>query len=435
MILISASNPRRPMMCERQSDPCKIADRFRLQRNLGVYVIQKGLNQLAIVDHETVSLAAGYLVRACKPDGQFTYRVNLDPTIIPKLKYNVLRHAGAMYALAVFHQRRPDEKVRDAVVRAGRFLRDRCISPVAEAENMNAVWSRPEMTGAKKLLGAKLGGAGLGLVALVNLEAIATESTPIEQLRQLGRFVVYMQKADGSFYSKYIPAKGGRRDAWTSLYYPGEATLGLLMLYELDESPVWIGAAANALGYLARSREGDSEVPADHWALLATAKLLAVDDRCDTPVARDPIVAHAIQICESILRQQVWTADDPLLIGGFSDDGRTTPTATRLEGLLAALTFLSQQQQQDLRERITSSVHEAMSFLVRSQVRQGEFAGAIPRAYRQWPADDPRSARSFNRRATEVRIDYVQHAMSAMIQYLQTFCSDPTMTDSTGKEQ
>ena len=82
-----------------------------------------------------------------------------------------------------------------------------------------------------------------------------------------------------------------------------------------------------------------------------------------------------------------------------------------------------------------SSVHEAMSFLVQSQVRQGEFAGAIPRALRQWPSDDPRNTRSFNRRATEVRIDYVQHAMSAMIQYLQTFYSDQLMMKATAKEQ
>ncbi len=168
--------------------------------------------------------------------------------------------------------------------------------------------------------------------------------------------------------------------------------------------------------------------------MLATAKLFAICDRYDSPVARDTIVKHAVQVCESILRQQVWTAREALLIGGFSDDGRTTPTATRLEGLLAALTFFSRQHQQDLRERITSSVHEAMSFLVRSQVRHGDFAGAIPRALRPWPADDPRGSRSFNRRVTEVRIDYVQHAMSAMIQYLQIFCSDPMMTKTTGKE-
>lgn len=384
----------------------------------------KNASPLTIVNDESISLAADYLVRACKPDGQFTYRVNLDQSITHKMKYNVLRHAGAMYSLAMYHQWRPNEKAREAVVRAGRFLRDRCIAPVDEEENMQAVWSRPEMTGAKKLLSAKLGGAGLGLVALVNLEVIAPESTPIEQLRQLGRFIVHMQKADGSFYSKYIPAKGGLRDTWTSLYYPGEAALGLLLLYDLDKSPMWLEAAAKALGFLAESRAGESNVPADHWALLATAKLLAVDDHCDPPFERDKIVTHAIQVCESILLQQVWSTDDPLLIGGFSDDGRTTPTATRLEGLLGALTFLSQQNQQDIRERITSSVHEAMSFLMQCQVQHGEFAGAIPRALRQWPDDDPRCSRSFNRRATEVRIDYVQHALSAMIQYLQIFNSD-----------
>ena len=56
-----------------------------------------------------------------------------------------------------------------------------------------------------------------------------------------------MQKEDGTFYSKYIPAEGGRSVRWTSLYYPGEAALGLLMLYEKDPSAAWIQAAANAI--------------------------------------------------------------------------------------------------------------------------------------------------------------------------------------------
>ena len=88
-----------------------------------------------------------------------------------------------------------------------------------------------------------------------------------------------MQKPNGSFYSKYIPTEGGRWDKWKSLYYPGEAALGLLMLYELDPSPLWLKAAVDALVYLASSRAHKTEVEADHWVLLAAAKLLSIDGR------------------------------------------------------------------------------------------------------------------------------------------------------------
>ena len=71
-----------------------------------------------------------------------------------------------------------------------------------------------------------------------------------------------MQKEDGSFYSKFYPHHGGKNDQWTSLYYPGEAALGLLMLYEKDPDPLWLQTAANAIAYLARLRAGRPSAPA-----------------------------------------------------------------------------------------------------------------------------------------------------------------------------
>ena len=368
---------------------------------------------------EAATLATRYLVLSCGPDGKFAYRINLDPRVTPAPKYNVLRHAGAMYALTAGYERRPQEPTLEAIRRAGRFLRDRCIGPVSGHDDLLAVWSAAEMTHSGAPLQAKLGGSGLGLVALLSQEQVEPGSTPIEILRGLGRFLLFMQKNDGSFYSKYIPASGGRDDSWTSLYYPGEAALGLVMLYEHDPSPPWLQAAAEAIAYLARSREDESRVPADHWALLATARLLPLYDRCDPPVARKVIVGHAIRICRSMLSEQVLQADDPVYVGGFSRDGRTTPTATRLEGLLAALTFLSEDPA--LRNRIISSVQRGLDFLLAAQLREGPYAGAIPRAVKRLPAGDSQRLRSFNKRATEVRIDYVQHGLSAVVQYERMF--------------
>jgi len=60
--------------------------------------------------------------------------------------------------------------------------------------------------------------------------------TPMGYLPKLGNFLLFRQKTDGSFYSKYLPEKGGRDDCWRFLYYPAEAALGLLMLYTKDPS-------------------------------------------------------------------------------------------------------------------------------------------------------------------------------------------------------
>lgn len=363
-----------------------------------------------------IDLSAGYLIRQCRPNGEFLYRVNLNPAIRPKPRYNFLRHAGAIYALADYERDHPQAVTREALKRAVAYLKNTAIAPLPMRKDILAVWSRPEITRSDKSLQAKLGGTGIGLVALLGVEKTMPGTTPLEYLRKMGNFIIFMQKNDGSFYSKYIPEKGGRDDSWTSLYYPGEAALGLLMLYERDPSLTWLQAAADSIAYLTRRREGQRRVEADHWALLATAKLLPLYNRCRQPLPKRALERHAAQICQSILQSKPDHDDDSLRYGSFLADGRTTPTAIRLEGMLAALSFLPADYSR-LRQTIIVGIDEGLQFLLRSQIRSGEHAGGIPRAIDELPEDHPQYEPSFNRRAGEVRIDYVQHALSAMLHY------------------
>ena len=369
---------------------------------------------------QAIHLSAGYLVRQCGINGKFLYKINLSPTIRPKPRYNLLRHAGAIYALASYDQAYPQTSTQNALKRATDYLKQSAIAPVPGEKELLAIWSRPEITRSNKPLQAKLGGTGLGLVALLSVEKRKPGTTPVDYLRKMGNFLLFMQKNDGSFYSKYIPEKGGRNDSWTSLYYPGEAALGLLMLYEKDPSIKWLQAAADSIHYLVRKREGRELVEADHWALLATAKLLPLYDRCRPPLSRKAIEQHAAQICESILISKPGNYDNPLRYGSFTEDGRTTPTAIRLEGMLAALGVLPTRYSH-LRQQMVVAIEAGIQFLFRSQIRSGKYAGGIPRAIHPLPEDHPQFKKSFNRRATEVRIDYVQHALSAMLQYEEIF--------------
>ena len=50
--------------------------------------------------HSAIDAAARYLTTGCNTNGQFIYRVNMDAAQPVKAKYNLLRHAGAMIALA-----------------------------------------------------------------------------------------------------------------------------------------------------------------------------------------------------------------------------------------------------------------------------------------------------------------------------------------------
>jgi len=383
-----------------RTDQSKSSDRERVEQSVRL--------------DRAISSAADYLVRHCDEHGRFTYRVWLDPSVEADDEYNVIRHAGTIYALAAAHRRSPSPEKLEALRRAAAFLRRETLGPVLDHPDMLAVYSPPDVEETDQPLQAKLGGAGLGLVALLSVEQIEPGSVPLEELRALGRFILFMQKPDGSFFADYYPDAWGRDPDSASLYYPGEAALGLLMLHEKDPQSDWLHGAARAIAYLARSRRGATEVEADHWALLATSRLWPLRDECDPPLPAETLQRHAVQICRQILATRDAISGPVRETGCLTADGRTCPTATRVEGLAAALTFLSDEDA-TLCDDIRRTIGRATGFLIDSQIRQGPHAGGIPGSIEL----DPESVATPDRvsPSDEIRIDYVQHALSALIQW------------------
>jgi len=190
----------------------------------------------------------------------------------------------------------------------------------------------------------------------------------------------------------------------------------LLVHYRQCEDPKCYDVAARGMRHLCQTREA-GDVPPDHWALLATEPLIDISPENVVSEEREAFLNHARHICELMLGTQVLESADPGLVGSFTADGRTCPTAIRLEGLLAPYRFLPKTDA-DLRRRIASACHAGTAFLIRAQIGEGRLRGGIPRAVCSKP--DIPGNRSFNSRVGEIRIDYVQHALSALIAYRRT---------------
>lgn len=354
-----------------------------------------------------IALSAGYLERACGPDGKFVYEVNID-TGQQTSWYGIIRHAGAMYGLSMLNRTHPDSQAVDAMVRAARFLRHNYIGPGVRPGQL-VVWSEPLAEQSKSQQhDAELGATGLSLVALAEVRHVEPKAVPLEDLQALGRFLLFLQKDDGSFVHKYRAESGPVQD-WESLFYPGEAALGFISLYEADHSREWLIAAAKALSFLAKSRAGRPKVPPDHWALIATARLLPYCDQSSCPGAsREELIQQAVQICNSILHEQFRGSALVGIDGAFDPAGWTAPAATRLEGLLAALEFLpkGELRTDELRKKIEAAAGRGIAFLLRVQIGSGHYSGGMPGAFATRVLD-----------SSEVRIDYVQHALCAWLRY------------------
>lgn len=366
----------------------------------------------------SIKSAIDYLVRTTDDEGKFAYIVNTDPDVPQTDEYNVVRHAGTMYGLGMYLDRYDEDadKVRAALLRQGRFLRQQ-MQAVPEHAEMLAIWSDPSVTGLEGPRRAELGSAALGLVGLCSLERQVPGSVPAEELTHLANFILFMQRADGGFDARYVPEQGGKQFVPKLLFYPGEAALSLVLLYEVDSNPRWLEAAAQAIAFLSRQRDAAGRPPLDHWMLLATARIWPHYDKTSKPVSRAHLERYSIDLCRRLMETSPPQVDDRRLKGCITGTGLTCPTATRAEGLVAALDYLPRRRAA-FRAKVRRVAEDALLFLMNSQVAQGKYRGGIPFAMFRFPEDHPLQARwNYNRMAGEIRIDYVHHAISGMMLY------------------
>jgi len=376
--------------------------------------------QLPVYSDEDLDLAitqaTDYLINACDSSGQFAYRINMDPDVVDEPDYNILRHAGTIYSLTMAQEYSPNDQTLKTIQRSSEFLIKHCLDPVRDEPDLLAIWSPLVVTGRRTY--AKLGGSGLGLLALSKFEKLKPGSVSIDTLKKLGNFILWMQKEDGSFYSRLFKGKDGRNDEWTSLYYPGEAALGLLHLYDLDNDKRWLIGAAKTVKYLHDKRRGKMITEADHWALIASEKLKPhLENDPTLPLSVDELEAHTKLVCRTMFFQRNWHQFTLLTPRGCPNHaGLTTPGATRLEGLQAAKNIIPEKNK-FYHKQIDSIVDGGIRFLMSTQVKKGQYKGAIPRAAKRLPFYHPFGTKKFNRRVTEVQIDYVQHTLSAWVKY------------------
>lgn len=352
-------------------------------------------------------LAMTYLSNATLPSGRFVYTKNLDASIKYNSKrYNALRHAGTLYSMYLCELYLNDFSLQQKRYLASDYFVKNYIEEISP--DMFAVVSKP-IEESLEYPQAKLGGSGLALIGLSNL--YPDKKIDLKIIQGLGNFIIYMQKSDGSFYSKYNMPQKEKDETFVSLYYPGEVCLGLLYLYSVDPQKKWLDTSKKGLIYLANSRKNKgSKVPYDHWAMLATKKLFDTPKNGLTSSEKLLLQKHAEQMANSILDNQI-TDKENKLSGSFNGNAKLCSIGTIMEGLVA---IYGVTEDENLKYRIMKALHLGTEFLSRYQIKEGRLKGGIPTtAY--WKSKNASPA------SRDVRIDNVQHVLSAWITYKQLF--------------
>jgi hypothetical protein len=347
--------------------------------------------------------AAHYLARGVSEQGRFRYMVDA-PTNKDLVGYDWPRHAGATYFLAQAARLTRDPELAEACRRAASLLRSRAL--VACGNN--------SCVGDEQVVA--LGSSALAVLAFAEIVESGLDESFRPALVDVTRFLRAQQRPDGEFMHQYDRA-GRRPIDVQGLYYSSEATLALARAYPITHDDADLGAAARGLAYLvgpAWSFFGDRYYfGEEHWTCQAVSALWAY---APDPKALDFCIRW--QAFSRALQQRdgdsYFDADGAIGVGPVVTP-RLTPVGSRCEAAVATLDVARQAgvapEEQAALDR---QLRRALALLLRQQFLPGPVHlfkspdavyGAMPGSEVDW----------------QLRIDYAQHAGSAMVRWLELF--------------
>jgi hypothetical protein len=335
-----------------------------------------------------------YLLKHQHTDGIFDYNYDAR-TNKTDWDYNLLRHAGTCYSLLELYQATGDIRfLESARIGIHALLRYASV-PLDEHKHIDFETIVSERTE------AKLGGAALAVLALAQYQLITHDSTWLPCARKLANFLLFQQKETGEFVSKYYYGIK-ESEPFESLYYPGESILALIRLYRVDPDPEWLLTAMRGADWLILTRDAGKKIrdlPHDHWLLIALNELEQI-------TGKRLYTQHSFRIAQAILMEQCLHSRNHDWIGSFYDPPRSTPTATRAEGLVAVWYLARRTGSSNL--LYLKALKRMASFQLRCQFTD-ENCIYLPRP--------DLAMGGFRRGLTdwEVRIDYVQHNISSLL--------------------
>lgn len=331
-----------------------------------------------LIDSEAiVSASLAHLARIVLEKGRFIYAHEAGDISAAHEGYNLLRHCGTLWFMArasTLGPGRSDPELLSAIGRATAYVGRKLAPPPWAAPG------RPSLG----LVGngaIKLGGLGLGLLALTEVARIPALLLPPEALphslpETVARMRSYaLDEIEGDDFRHKRDVTTGEVLPFRSNYYTGEAIYGLLMSGPTTDDLTRVTTALMRKGY------GFAEQ--SHWMAYAACEAVA---RGVVPEALGS--AYLTGLMEAILGD-----------AHYRSRRQSTPIACRTEALTRVLLLsrdLPGLLAPDLTARIRSHAAENLALQL-AWYADGQF----------WKGDDAR----------KVQIDFIQHNATAFLHW------------------
>lgn len=278
-----------------------------------------------------VADATDYLIRQITEDGSFVY--GYSPCFGKELSsYNILRHAGTLWALACRYRTSPSEELEAVIRSAVDYLRSQVVT------NGDCAYIFEEKSDE-----IKLGGCGLAIIALTECADLFPDLELTEVCRALGRGILSLMDLETGEFWHVLNPDFSRKEEFRTVYYDGEATFALCRLYGLTREQQWLDAARISADHFIAA---DYTQYGDHWVSYAMNELTKyITDEPDYFVFALYNAQRNLQdICD---RETAGPTDFELLMVTFMLYVRMTQSGFTVDGFDIASLLLAIRQRAD----------------------------------------------------------------------------------------
>lgn len=341
-----------------------------------------------------------FILRQLMDDGRFYYRyLPIEDARDKGRRYSLPRHAGTVYSLALLYGHTGEERFARGAKKAIEWLEAQ-IDKECGTEGRACVVSRGRAT---------LGAAALTAVGMLEYERKTRDSRFRSTMRGLMEFVLMMQRKNGDFNHAFEPREDFIDTEKRTMFYSEEAALALVMAHEVLGDERYLRAAERALDYLTGPKYdyflGRFIYGADHWTCIAAEEAWP---RLKSPRYLEFCEGYAKFITRLQYAPNSWSNED--FEGHYGFGAFMVPQAPAAAGFTEAVLSTHDLKEHHGKQapRLLAQASGALDALARDQIRPDN----------AWLMPNPDAALGGIRRSLveqEIRIDFTQHAVSALI--------------------
>ncbi|MEM9541616.1 MAG: hypothetical protein AAGA60_19240 [Cyanobacteria bacterium P01_E01_bin.42] len=344
------------------------------------------------------AIAAGkYLQETMNDEGEFLYDYNPQTHKIGQ-KYNILHHAGTLYALLELYEKTQDSELLETILNGISYLLQfvqTCPDPGIGTCLVEEGW-------------IKLGGNALAAIALSKYTQLTQDKPYIPLILELGKRLQSLQQENGEFVAHKQSYPEGKILDFVSDIYPGEAIFALLCLYRLTEDLTWLESAENGIHYLLdKQTKSKKPIPPDPWLLWSLNQLFRDRDNAEYH-------DFAMSSIEAIARGQNLQTSYLDWLGGIYQPPRSLATARRMTALCSACDLAIYTENSAIVEQLLATLRLGIAFQLQTQF--------YPESVFYF-ADPQRILGAFHYSLTdfEIRIDCLQYNILSLLGLYRIF--------------